>query len=145
MSSFSEKAQQAARRYVEHTGCAVLDAAYKLPDGRQIDIVANEGNELVFIEVKARKDADKGFPSDAMSKRKREAMEAAAICWLKDRSGGFVDMMVRFDIISLLLLSENRAIIRHHKGVMNGLSCPDDGKIVNVNDAKEPMLACATA
>lgn len=145
MSDFSTRAQEAARRYIEHMGCAVLDTAYKLPNGKQIDIVANEGNELVFIEVKARRDADKGFPSEAMSKRKREAMEAAAISWLKDHASSFVDMMIRFDVISLLVLAENRAIIRHCRGVMNGLAYPNADETVDIGDAKEPMLACATA
>lgn len=145
MSDFSAKAQEAAIRYVERMGYAVLDTAYELPDGRQIDIVANEGNELVFIEVKARRNADKGFPSEAMSKRKREALEAAAIGWLRDHLNGFADMMIRFDTISLLVLSENRAIIRHCKGVMNGLAYPDVDETIDTNDAREPVLVCATA
>ena len=87
MSNLRDKAMQAAERYVEHLGYDVVGMAYKLKDGEQIDIVAEDGDALVFIDVKARCDADKGFPSENMTKHLTKAELEREICSMIETRG----------------------------------------------------------
>lgn len=143
MSNLRDKALQAAERYVGHLGYDVVDTAYKLKDGEQIDIVAEDGDALVFIEVKARRDTDKGFPNDSITRRTRERREKAAIQWLRSEGMGYRDRPIRFDSISLLVLATDRALIRH---TINAMGCTSCAPIECEPDpALEHGLACATA
>ena len=143
MSNLRDKAMQAAERYVEHLGYDVEGMAYKLKDGEQIDIVAEDGDALVFIDVKARCDADKGFPSENMTKHTRERREKAAIQWFRSEGMGYRDRPIRFDSISLLVLATDRALIRH---TINAMGCTSCAPVEREPDpALEPELACATA
>ncbi len=143
MSNLKDKALQAAKRYVRHLGYDVVGMAYKLHDGEQIDIVAEDGDALVFIDVKARRDTDKGFPSENMTKRTRERREKAAIQWLKSEGVGYRNRPIRFDNISLLVLATDRALIRH---TINAMGCTSCAPVECEPDpALEHGLACATA
>lgn len=66
-----------------------------------------------FVEVKTRSNAEKGFPAEAVDAKKRERYERIAACYLATYEN--CDIRVRFDVISILVLSENRAFLRFHK------------------------------
>ncbi|MEF2657397.1 MAG: YraN family protein, partial [Eggerthellaceae bacterium] len=89
----------------------ILDRNWKCIAG-EADIVALQDDTLCFIEVKTRKDAQKGFPSEAVDMRKRSRYERIAACYLKDHD--YADVRVRFDVIAILVLGEGRAFLRHH-------------------------------
>lgn len=143
MSKLKDKALQAAERFVEHLGYDVVGTAYKLKDGGQIDIVAEDGDALVFIDVKARRDTDRGFPSESMTKHARERREKAAIQWFRSEGISYRDRPIRFDSISLLVLETNRALIKHTINAMGCASCSPTE--FEPEPALEPELACATA
>lgn len=62
--------------------------------------------------MKTRSQVNKGFPSEAVDARKREKYERIAACYLKDYD--ICDIRVRFDVISILVLSKDRAFLRFH-------------------------------
>jgi putative endonuclease len=78
----------------------------------EVDIVALQDDTVCFIEVKTRSNVQKGFPSEAVDSRKRDRYERIAACYLQEHLHN--DMRVRFDVVSILVLSENRAFLRHH-------------------------------
>ena len=88
----------------------ILDRNWECPAG-EADIVALDGDYLVFCEVKTRTNLNKGLPCEAVGKKKRQRYELIAAWYL--RSHDIVEMPVRFDVIDLLVASENRALIRH--------------------------------
>ena len=94
MSNLKDRALRAAERFVGHRGYDIVSTAYKLQDGGQIDIVAEDGDALVFIDVNARRDTNEGFPSDSITERTRERREKAAIQWF--RSEGRAIATARF-------------------------------------------------
>ena len=146
MSTLKDKALQAATRYVEHRGYDVIDVAYPLPGGEQIDIVAKDGDALAFIDVKARRDSAKGFPESDTSNRAREEREMAAIRWLQNGSEEYTDIPIRFDVISLVVIGEHRAIIRHHINAF-GMSPAKVAAPATDRQSEDmlPDLSCATA
>ena len=62
------------------------------------------------------------FPESVMARRisvKRGDLEIAAASWLAGNSPDG-EMLVRFDIIDMLVVSADRALLRHH---INAFSC----------------------
>lgn len=106
-----KRGEEAAACFLERREYEILDRNWKCIAG-EADIVALQDDTLCFIEVKTRKDAQKGFPSEAVDTRKRTRYERIAACYLKDHD--YADVRVRFDIIAILVLGEDRAFLRHH-------------------------------
>lgn len=106
-----KRGEEAAACFLERREYEILDRNWKCIAG-EADIVALQDDTLCFIEVKTRKDAQKGFPSEAVDTRKRSRYERIAACYLKDHD--YADVRVRFDIIAILVLGEGRAFLRHH-------------------------------
>ncbi len=79
----------------------------------EIDIVALEGDTLVLCEVKTRRSRRAGTPEDAVSATKQRRIARLAEAYLA--SAGITGCPVRFDVIALLVLAEDRALLRHHR------------------------------
>ena len=106
-----KRGEEAATCFLQRREYEILDRNWKCIAG-EADIVALQDDTLCFIEVKTRKDAQKGFPSEAVDMRKRSRYERIAACYLKDHD--YADVRVRFDVIAILVLGEGRAFLRHH-------------------------------
>ena len=109
--SLGAKGEEAAARYLEGKAYEIIDRNWKCKLG-EIDIVAMDNGTIVFIEVKTRANLEKGLPEDAVGPKKRKKYECLAAMYLQDHD--YVDMPVRFDVVGLLVMSKNRAFIRHH-------------------------------
>lgn len=106
-----KRGEKAAAKFLERRGFEVVERNWTCYAG-EADIIAIQDDTLCFVEVKTRSDCQKGFPSEAVDGRKRDRYERIAACYLKDRA--FDDMRVRFDVISILALNNDRAFLRHH-------------------------------
>lgn len=118
MSNLNEKATQAASRYLKHRGYTVLETAWKCPAGT-CDVIAEDGDAIVFVDVSVRRDADKGFPSERCNAGVRERREMIALAWFAEHEEA-VDRAIRFDNIALLVMGDSRAMIRHHLNALGG-------------------------
>ena len=80
----------------------------------EIDIIARQGDTLVFVEVKTRRREDFGRPASAVDSRKRRALNRAATAYLR-KAGIPGGLFYRFDIIEVLGLPGDPAppTIRH--------------------------------
>jgi len=76
-------------------GYGVVARRFRTPVG-EIDLVARRGNELIFVEVKARDSLDDA--AEAVTGRQRRRIIAAAEVWLA-RHPDDVTREVRFDVI----------------------------------------------
>ncbi len=83
----------------------LMDKGYKILERnwrayrKEIDIIAIDGNNIVFVEVKTRQDDEFGSPEMAVNRIKRAHIYAAAGAYYY---GNKVDLDVRFDVISIL-------------------------------------------
>ena len=101
----------AATSFLEKKGFYIHDRNWKCRAG-EVDIVAEDADTLVFVEVKTRSNCDKGLPEEAVDAKKRKRYEKIAAYYLQNSD--FVDKAVRFDVISILVVGEDRAFLRHH-------------------------------
>jgi len=90
--------EDAALRFLKKHGYKILHKNYRTRTG-EIDIIAQDGETIVFIEVKARQSVEYGRPFEAVNKAKRERMADVASLFLK----GFKETPpCRFDVVSII-------------------------------------------
>lgn len=106
-----KRGEEAAAKFLVRRGFEILHRNWECFAG-EVDIVALQEDTICFVEVKTRSGVRKGFPSEAVDERKRDRYERIAACYLKEFA--HEDLRVRFDVISILALGENRAFLRHH-------------------------------
>lgn len=111
------RGEEAAARFFERRGYEILEQNWTCSAG-EADIIALDEDTLVFAEVKTRTSTDKGFPSEAVDAVKRDRYERIAALYLRDYP--VCDTAVRFDIVSILVVGPDRALIRHH---VNAFGC----------------------
>ena len=92
------QAEEEAVHYLRANGYEILDRNWRW-QRNEIDIIAQKGQELVFVEVKTRKNEDFGYPEEFLSDDQEERIHLAAeaYCDQLNWSGE-----VRFDIIAIL-------------------------------------------
>lgn len=115
-SGLGARGEEAARAYLAKLGYAILVRNYRVPSG-EIDIVAKDGNELVFVEVKTRKSLKYGYPEEAVSFAKEQRIARAIRHYLIRFRG---DPAYRVDIISLAYTAGLDCLpeIHHIKGAL---------------------------
>jgi putative endonuclease len=92
--------EEVAFHYLRSRGYRVLLRNYRCLFG-EIDLVACDGDVLVFVEVKTRTDDSMGAPAEAVTAHKRRQITRSANHYLKSR--GQTEATCRFDVVSVLL------------------------------------------
>ncbi len=78
-----KKGEDLVCKYLKKQGCKVLRRNYRTLFG-EADIIAQDGDEIAFIEVKTRTSDRFGLPSEAVGKEKRRRYYKIAQCyWLE--------------------------------------------------------------
>lgn len=115
MFELKQKAIKAASTFLTRRGYEVLETEWKSEDGGSIDVVALDEGTVVFCDVEARVGYDKGMPVEG-GEGSRQRMEINAARWLGEHADDpdLVDVTIRFDNISMLVVGEDRALLRHH-------------------------------
>src|SRR5687768_2581681 len=89
-----------AARHLAAAGCRILDRRWRTTCG-EIDLVADDRGEVVFVEVKTRRGAGYGLPEEAVTARKRGHLRAAAVSYLMAK--GLSGRPFRIDIVAVTL------------------------------------------
>lgn len=107
-----ERGEDAATAYLERVGMTIVERNWRCPSG-EIDIIALEESTLVLCEVKTRRSTAKGTPEESVTPAKQRRYRTLARAYVQQ--AGLSDVNVRFDVITLLVLGEDRALLRHHR------------------------------
>lgn len=106
-----------AAAYLEGQGYVILERNYSLRLG-EIDIIARDGDELVFVEVKSRRSVRFGVPEEAVTRRKQRRISRVALAYLSDN--GLLDVNARFDVVSIVAPGDGAAPrITQHKNAFD--------------------------
>ncbi len=91
-------AEDLAVQFLTAKGYVVVARNYK-PHRWEIDIIAQQGPTLVFVEVKSRADTTFGFPEVAVGAQKRAYIHRTAELYLEQHN---YHGDIRFDIVSIV-------------------------------------------
>lgn len=111
---FGNIGEQIAVEYIEKNNYKILKRNFYCKQG-EIDIIAKDEKEIVFIEVKTRSNNDFGTPSEAVNNIKQKHMYKSAKCFLYKFN--LLESFVRFDVIEVLIKS-GKFKINHIKQIM---------------------------
>lgn len=107
-----ERGEDAAVAYLERIGFDIVERNWRCQSG-EVDIVALDGEVLVLCEVKTRKGVSKGTPEESVTPAKQKRYSRLAAAYVQHV--GIEPVEMRFDVITLLVLAEDRALLRHHR------------------------------
>lgn len=108
-----EWGENQATVYLQQHGYRIIERDWK-SGRRDIDIIATDGNEVVFVEVKTRRNRLFGDPEEAVDYRKLQNLRLAINHYIKYRR---INSEVRFDIITVVGTIGQQPEIDHIKDV----------------------------
>jgi putative endonuclease len=109
----SEKAHKAIRTYLERKGFDILEEGWA-HGSESFDFIAREDDDLVFIDTAIRPEGGE-MPEERPDRNKFERLAVAYLA----SSGLEGDLAVRYDIVALLVINSNRALLRHHRNALS--------------------------
>lgn len=92
--------EEVAAAYLRKEGYQILEKNFRDRQG-EIDLIARDGIFLVFVEVKYRKDRERGYPQEAVTPKKQRTIRKTALYYLYTHGLG-EETPCRFDVVAIL-------------------------------------------
>lgn len=102
-----------ATDYLQKQGYEIIDRNFECKQG-EIDIIAKEKNEYVFIEVKTRQNFHYGMPCESVNERKQKHIWNATRYYIYSHK--LEDQYIRIDVIEIYK-RKNRFYLHHIKQI----------------------------
>ncbi len=96
------------------SGMEIVERNWRCRYG-ELDIVAREGDVLVFVEVKTRSGTGYGTPAESVTYAKQQRIRKLALAWLEDRESPWVRL--RFDVVAIVIARGADPVVTHLRGV----------------------------
>lgn len=97
-SVFGRRSERMAARHLRLHGYSIIARNFRAA-GAEIDLIAMDGDTLVFVEVKARRGTSYGTPEAAVDDRKQMRIRRAAEVFTSQNSAAGV--AIRFDVVAI--------------------------------------------
>lgn len=121
--------EEAAARLLADKGFAILARNWR--QGKlELDIICRDGETLVFVEVKSRRDGSLARPDEAMTPRKRRTLVRAAQAWLAATEAW--SSPCRFDVVTVTAYGPNSLHLEH---IPHAFALDDAGTAVDCGHA----------
>ena len=104
------RGEKLAERLLRSKGMAVVARRYSAPVG-EIDLIMRDGETIVFVEVKTRRDDRMSDPEHAVNADKRRKLTRCARGFVNERK--LHDWPFRFDIVSVILPAGGEPCVKH--------------------------------
>ena len=102
------RGERTAARYLRERGFRILVRGYRTRHG-EIDLIARDGDTLVFVEVKTRRT---GQPAEAVTPAKQRRLALAGLEFVKKH--GLRGQRARFDVIAIVWPDDRHPPIIEH-------------------------------
>ena len=96
--SLGQRGEKLAAKYLRRKGYKIIARDERSGLG-ELDLVALDGQTVVFIEVKTRRSSDFGHPAEAVTHDKQRRMTRLAVTWLKRHR--LLESSARFDVVAI--------------------------------------------
>lgn len=109
--NLGNRGESLAVRYLKRQGYKILERNFRLRSG-EIDIVARDGDKLVFVEVKTRSSSNQEFLRTSVNRGKEKRLSKTASYYLGKQK--YQGMTGRFDVI-FVVADNGKTRIEHIK------------------------------
>jgi putative endonuclease len=107
--ALGRRGEDIAHRFLQRAGLIVVDRNYRMASGAgEVDLVAWEGDTLVFIEVKSRQTDEHGSPDRAIGPQKQSSLIRTARQYARQAEVPWEK--VRFDVVNVVFETNPPAI-----------------------------------
>lgn len=106
-----DRGEQYAVNHLVSLGYKILYRNVRMKGG-EIDIIALENEELVFVEVKTRSSLSFGHPLDGLTQKKQLNFNKAVEEWIAENGKG---EDLRIDVIGITANGTNHPLLEHIK------------------------------
>ena len=111
-----DEAEGAACDFLERKDIRIVERNFRAR-GAEIDIVARQGDVLIFVEVRCREEEEFGAPEETVGLAKRRKVAAAAREYI-GRIPPHTWKEARFDVVAIVGTGPD-AVIRHFPGAFD--------------------------
>lgn len=112
-SSMKQRGEDAAVAFLERCGMTIIERRWSSEAGR-IDVLALDGDQLVLVDVTTMSAGHQKAEAVSAANGRRIRRIAAAYVAANDVG----DIRWRFDRVTLLVIAEDRALLRHHRDAL---------------------------
>lgn len=112
----AERGEEIAVQYLRALGLRILDRNWR-SGRRELDVVAQEGDVVAFVEVKARR-AGPQDPLEAIDRVKRREVRRAAAAWIRQHPGAGKEF--RFDAVGVQFEDGRDPAVQHIRNAFFG-------------------------
>jgi putative endonuclease len=96
---FGNDGERRAAKFLRRAGFRILARQYANRFG-EVDLIALDGETVVFVEVKSRRSEAAGHPVEAVTHEKQKRLTRIALTYLKRRR--WLERSARFDVVAVL-------------------------------------------
>ena len=111
-----DEGERNAARHLKKLGYRILARQARSKLG-EIDLIALDGDTIVFVEVKSRRDDRDGSPAEAVDRRKQVKLTQLALAWLKKKR--LLGHRARFDVVAVKWNEKGEPVIAHDKSAFD--------------------------
>ena len=111
------RGEQLATEYLESKGYEILERNWR-HSYAEVDIIAMDGDILVFVEVKTRSSDRFSKPEDAIDEKKEDFLASVASVYMEHIGH---EWEIRFDFVSVIIPNKGQVRIRHLKDAFWGM------------------------
>jgi len=115
--SLGERGEREAKRFLRKAGYKILFENYRNRFG-EIDLIARDRAQLVFVEVRTRSSSEHGAPIETIDRVKRQRLCRAATGFLQSRPE--LNLSPRFDVVTIIWNNEEVGRIEHVRHAFDG-------------------------
>lgn len=109
-------AEAIAEERLRELGYCILDRNWRTREG-EVDLIAREGEVIVFVEVRARRTRAYGLPEESLTPKKKGRLMKTALAYLADKN--LQEMDCRFDLVAIECSKEGGVVrLEHYQDVM---------------------------
>lgn len=114
--SFGAYGEQLAADYLEHNAYQIVARNWHCPIG-ELDIIARQGNLLVFVEVRSRHAGSTETAFESIGAGKRNKLIALAHQYLHDHE--LLEQDWRIDVIAVAIPASGKPIVEHTEDALD--------------------------
>jgi len=124
--SLGERGERAAAHYLKRRGYKIVFSRHRLRYG-EVDVIALDGQTVVFVEVKTRRNVSHQRPAEAVDAKRQGRLTRAALAFLK--SHGLLEYACRFDVMEVVWPEGQRRPTMEH--LKNAFEAVGRGQLYN--------------
>jgi putative endonuclease len=108
------RGERLAEQFLTAAGLEIVDRNWRCTQG-EIDLIARDGDALVFVEVKTRTSTAFGHPLEAITSVKLARLRRLAAAWCAEHDARA--RSIRLDAVAVLAPPSGEPIIEHLRGI----------------------------